>query len=247
MRQLFIFFLLFFSFTVSVDAQTLKGIVMELNTSTPIAQVSIHNLTTKQFVETNSSGEFSLAVKPNELISFSYPGYRIDTLVVTNYEYKRIYLTPIAGFNILEDVEITELSDAQLNEQIEIARQQGKITETGIGEGTRNRHGGVNRGGIAISPSRIFGKEAKEARARYDLLVAEKMDRAVMDKFNPLLITSLTPLTGQELDLFIVRYKPTYEFIMKSDEEQIRLYIMDSFKEFNNLSQAEKDKIKLGK
>lgn len=66
-----------------------------------------------------------------------------------------------------------------------------------------------------------------------------------MDKFNPVLITSLTPLNGKDLDLFIVKYKPSYEFIEKSDEEQIRLYIMDSFKAFKNLSPEEKEKIEL--
>ena len=242
---LLVFFCLSSSFLLK--AQTLKGIVMELNTSKPIVQVEVQNLTSNEMVETNSSGEFSINIKLNELLSFHYPGYRVDTLVITDYEFRRIYLSPIEGFNILKDVKITELSDTQLDEQIEIARQQGKITETGIGEGTRNRHGGVNRGGIAISPSRIFGKEAKEARARHDLLVAEKKDRAIMAKFSPLLITSVTPLKGKDLDLFIVQYKPSYEFIQKSDEEQIRLYIMDSFKEFNNLSPQEKEKIQLKK
>jgi len=233
MKQLFLFIVLFLGSTILLKAQTLKGMVMELNTSKPIAQVDIQNLSTKQAVETNSSGEFSINIKLNELLSFHYPGYRIDTLVVTDYEYRRIYLTPIKGFNILKDVEITELSDVQLNQQIEIAKQQGKTVEF--------------NGGIAISPSRLFGKQAKEARSRYDLLVAERENRAIASKFNPLLITSITPLTDKDLDLFIVKYKPSYEFVMKSDEEQIRLYIMDSFKEFNKLSSEEKEKLTLTK
>src|SRR5690606_17101681 len=129
---------------------------------------------------------------------------------------------------------------------IRITEQQGRMVGTASG-GETTRDGGQRRGGIAISPSRIFGKEGKEARRLHDLLIAEKRDRAIMFKFNPLLITSLTPLAGKDLDLFIVKYKPTYEFIEKSDEEQIRLYIMDSFKEFNNLSPEEKEKIQLEK
>src|SRR5690606_1576308 len=100
-------------------------------------------------------------------------------------------------------------------------------------------------GGIAISPSRLFGKDAKDARSRHEALVAEKNNRVIMARFNPLLITSLTPLKGKDLDLFIVKYKPSYEFIQKSDEEQVRLYIMDSFKEFKSLSPEEKEKIQL--
>lgn len=246
MKRLLVFVFLAFSSVTLLKAQnTLKGVVMELDSSKPIAQVEIRNLTSNANVETNSAGEFSIEVKVNESLSFSYPGYRVDTLFVIDHEFKRVYLSPIPGFNILKDVEITELSDVQLEEQISIARQQGKITEVGIGEGTTNRHGGVNRGGLAISLSRIFGKEAKEARLLYDLLMAEKIDRAIMAKFSPALIQSLTPLKDKDLDLFIVKYKPSYQFVAGSDDEKIRLYIMDSFKAFKSLSPEEKSKIEL--
>lgn len=225
----------FFAYFGASKAQTLKGVVMDIGSSKPIAQVEVRNLRSNSFVETDGSGNFTIEVKTNELLSFHYPGYRVDSLVVTDHDLRRVYLTPLANFNILEDVEITEWSDAQLDEQIEIAKQQGKIVDTPFG------------GGIAISPSRLFGKDAKEARSRHELLIAEKHDRAIMRKFDPLLISSITPLKGRDLELFIVKYKPSYEFVQKSDEEQIRLYIMDSFKEFNKLSSGEKDQIQLKK
>lgn len=217
-----------------LNAQNLKGTVYELNSSDPIGQVDITNLSTKEVVQSNQMGEFSIAVKLDDLLSFAYPGFRTDTIVVTSLDFKRVYLTPIADFNLLEDVQISSLSDAQLDEQIAIAeRQGGGSVSTASG------------GGIAISPSRIFGKKGKEARRRYEYLMAEKTDRAIMRAFSPELITSLTPLQGEDLSRFIVKYKPTYGFIMKSDDEQLRLYIMDSFKEFNQLSDAEKSKIVL--
>ena len=225
----------FFAYFGASKAQTLKGVVMDIGSSKPIAQVEVRNLRSNSFVETDGAGNFTIEVKTNELLSFHYPGYRVDSLVVTDHDSRRVYLTPLANFNILEDVEITEWSDAQLDEQMEIAKQQGKIVDTPFG------------GGIAISPSRLFGKDAKEARSRHELLIAEKHDRAIMRKFDPLLISSITPLKGRDLELFIVKYKPSYEFVQKSDEEQIRLYIMDSFKEFNKLSSGEKDQIQLKK
>ena len=204
---------------------------MELDSSKPIAQVEVTNLSTQTQVETDSMGVFSIPVKLNELISFSYPGFRVDTLLITDYEYKRIYLTPIPGFNILEDVEITELSDAQLDEQIKIAQQDGEAVQF--------------NNGIAISPSRLFGSKARAARDRYPLLIAERESRVILAKFTPDLITSLTPLQGLDLDRFMVKYKPSYDFIMKSDDEQLRLYIMDSYKKYKELSPAEREAISL--
>src|SRR5690606_10998962 len=132
----------FFACFGASKAQTLKGVVMDIGSSKPIAQVEVRNLRSNSFVETDGSGNFTIEVKTNELLSFHYPGYRVDSLVVTDHDSRRVYLTPLANFNILEDVEITEWSDAQLDEQMEIAKQQGKIVDTPFG------------GGIAISPSR---------------------------------------------------------------------------------------------
>jgi len=216
-----------------LQAQSLKGTVYELNSSEPIGQVDVTNLTTKEEVQSSQMGEFTIAVKLDDLLTFAYPGFRTDTLVVTNLDFKRVYLTPIANFNLLEDVEISTLSDAQLDEQIAIADRQGGAVNTVFG------------GGVAISPSRIFGKKGKEARQRYQYLMAEKTDRAIMRRFSPELITSITPLEGEDLTRFIAKYKPSYGFIMKADDEQLRLYIMDSFKAFNQLSDEEKRKIAL--
>lgn len=231
MKKLFLLISLVLVSVFFAQAQTYKGVVMELDSSKPIAQVEISNLTTHQRVETNSSGEFSIDVALNGLISFSYPGFRVDTLLITDYEFKRVYLTPIPGFNILEDVEITELSDLQLDQQIQIAQQEGESVQF--------------NNNISISPSRLFGSKARAARARYPLLIAERESRVIMAKFTPALITSLTPLQGEDLDRFIVKYKPTYAFITKSDEEQIRLYIMDSYKKYKELTPEERDAIAL--
>jgi len=232
MKKILISLVLVIGGMYGLKAQTLKGIVMELDSSKPIQQVEVKNLRTEMIVETTASGEFEIEAVVNDLLTFGYPGYRLDTLLVVDDEVKRVYMTPLENFNILEDVEITDLSDVQLEEEIRIARERGRSLHTAQG------------GGIAISPSRLFGREAKEARKRYELLLEEKENRVVNSKFNEAIITPITPLKGRDLDLFIVKFRPSYEFVEKSDEEQMRLYIMDSYKEFKNMSQAEKDKIK---
>lgn len=233
MKKIFVLLLCIIGTVNLAAGQTLEGIVMELNSSKPIQQVEVRNLTTDATVETNASGGFEIDAELNDLLTFGYPGFRLDTLVVVDFQIKRVYLTPLEDFNILEDVEITDLSDLQLEEEIRVARERGRSVHT------------VQGGGIAISPSRLFGKEAKDARERYDALLEEQERRLIDSKFNEDKITPITPLKGRDLDLFIVKFRPSYEFAKQSDEEQIRLYIMDSYKKFKNMSQAEKDKIKL--
>src|SRR5690606_10134053 len=167
-------------------------------------------------------------------LSFSYPGYRVDTVVVTDMSLKRIYLTPITGY-VLSEVEITEMSENQLDIAIENAREAGRVAGTGT------------TGGLFISPSRIFGKEAKDARKRYHLLMEEKESRAILAKFTPELIQSITPLKGRQLDLFMVQYKPSYSFIQNADDAALRLYIIDAYQAFKKLSPQEIDDLKLKK
>lgn len=233
MKKTLVFLLFFAGIVITVKGQTIEGIVMELNSSKPIQQVEVTNLRTEVTVETNASGEFTIDVELNDLLTFGYPGFRLDTMLIIDYELKRVYLTPIEDFNILEDVEITDLSDVQLEEEIRVARERGRSVHT------------VQGGGIAISPSRLFGRKAKDARDRYDLLIEERERRLIDSKFNESVITPITPLKGRDLDLFIVEFRPSYESVRGADEEQIRLYIMDSYKQFKNMSQEEKNKIKL--
>ncbi|HAE69879.1 MAG TPA: hypothetical protein DCG77_22395, partial [Sphingobacterium sp.] len=67
----------------------------------------------------------------------------------------------------------------------------------------------------------------------YKLLVDEREKRAVDRKFTENLIKELTPLNGSDLALFKERFRPSYKFIQNSSQETLKVYIMDSYKKFN--------------
>lgn len=222
-------------YTTSLSAQNLKGTVYELNGNQGVSQVEVTNLRTAQSVYTDEKGDFTISTNKDDLLSFSYPGYRIDTVMITDFDFKRVYLTPLENMNILTEVEIQGMSDQRLAEEIKKAKGESRAVST------------IHSGGIAISPSRLFGKSAKDARKRYELLILEQQNRLILKKFNPILITSLTPLKGRDLDLFMVKYKPSYSFVNSADDEQLNLYIMDSYKKYKALTEQEKNKITLKK
>lgn len=231
-KLVFVFAFIAFYFP-SLKAQSLSGIVYELNSNEIIPQVEVINLSTSQSVYTDNKGSFAIPVKKDNLLSFSYPGYRVDTMMIIDFDFKRVYLTPEKNMNILSEVEIRGMSDQQLTAEIEKARNDSKSTST------------MFSGGIAISPSRLFGQGAKKSRRRYELLLEEQRNRLILKRFNPLLISSLTPLKGRDLSLFMVKYKPSYEFANTADDEQIKLYIFDSYKKYKALTKEEKDQIEL--
>lgn len=205
-----------------VQRQALKGVVMDLMNDNVIPYTFIQNLTSGTRAETNEEGEFEIQAKPNDLLRFFKPGYRVDSILVVEFGIKRVYLTPTGESIRIEQIEIFALTDQQLDYEIERLKNEGKIVEVS-----------KNQGGLRISPSRAFGKSGKLARERYELLLAEKDKRLVKRRFSKQAIQALTPLEGEELTEFMAEYAPDAEFAQRASEESFMLYILDSFAEFN--------------
>lgn len=213
-------------------AQEFKGIVYELGSDAPLQGVAIQNVSNQETIKSSELGYFSIPASISDLIIFAYPGYRKDTLVVTALSLKRVYLTPVDAPNLLKEVEITALSDAALEKAIADAETKAKA-------------GGATGTGVWISPSRLLGKEAKETRRLHDVLVHEQNTRAIFARFTAERIQELTPLSGRDLDLFMIKYKPSYTFITGADEQALNVYIMDAYASFKKLTREEKEHLKL--
>lgn len=212
---------------------TLRGVVLDLSTDRPMQHVEVVNLVTGKAVETDVNGNFSIKVEKNQRLRFEYPGFRTDTLVVIEFELKRVYLAPDESSIRIDEVQISALTDNQLTKEIERAEQEGQVADFS-----------QYRGGIRISPSRWFGRQGRQARQRYDLLIAEQERRKIDARFTPVLISSITPLKGQQLELYMTKYRPTIDFISSANEEELRLYIMDTYAQFKKLTPQELAEIK---
>ncbi|MGB4844018.1 MAG: hypothetical protein WBP16_06120 [Ferruginibacter sp.] len=68
-------------------------------------------------------------------------------------------------------------------------------------------------------------KQIKKFQAR---LEQQEQDSYVNYRFNKRFVGRITQLKGAELDSFMVRYKPTYEFVSLADEVTFNRYILNS-------------------
>jgi len=212
----------------------LSGFVLELESGEPMEHVAIKNLVTGALTESGPDGRFSIAVRKNERLQFAYPGYRTDTLVVVEFETKRVYLTSDGSAIQLDEVLIQTMTDSRLAVEIKRAREEGRYAEAS-----------QQRGGIRISPSKLLSQEARLARQRYELLLAEQQRRKIDTRFTRELVMTLTPLHGEDLDLYMARYRPTVELIEKTDEAGLRLYVMDTYAQFKTLTAEQLDSIRI--
>ena len=76
-----------------------------------------------------------------------------------------------------------------------------------------------------------FRKNRRMESLRERLLQQER-DKYIDYKFNKALVRRLTALSGPELDSFMVKYRPSYEFILVTPEYDFQLYIKKAFSEF---------------
>jgi hypothetical protein len=212
----------------------LKGIVYDFHRNTVLSNVTVKNLETGEEVVTKADGEFTIPVKINGLLEVENYGYRTDTLVIIDYSIKRIYMTHLMETIMLDAVTIPRLSDRQLDEQIRKAELEGESVESSI-----------QRGGLRLSPSRIFGQGGRQARAHFKLLLEEKDKRVINNRFSESRIKEYLPLEGEELSLYMAIYRPTLEFAKDSNDQTFMLYILDSYKKFKELTPAQKDAYRL--
>lgn len=205
----------------SARAQDIKGYVYELVSSTPLWNTTIKNLRTQQVVQSERDGSFKIPGRLNDYLVFTNPGYKQDTIFYYEDNIRRVYMTRDESLISIDEVVVSRMTDSRLAAEIAKAQNEGKAVDVS-----------QQRGGLRVSPSRLFGKKAKKARSNLSLLLAEQQKREVDRRFTTQLIASVIPLTPDEIALFRERFRPTPEYIRKASNEDLRVYILDSYKKF---------------
>ncbi|NGM63974.1 hypothetical protein [Sphingobacterium sp. SGR-19] len=220
-----LFFLLLFGvgFSLSVNAQEIKGIVHELESSQRLREVTVKNLRTNESTETDAEGNFTISGKINDLLTFNQPGYEVDTAFIYQEGVQRIYLVRDSKSIVIDEIVISRLTDSRLAAEIEKAKNEGQVTEAS-----------QTRGGLRLSLSRLFGRQSKMARKNLDLLLEEQNNRKVDRLFSEQAIRAVIPLTVTEMALFREQFRPSLEFIETASPEDLRVYILDSYSKFKS-------------
>jgi len=63
-------------------------------------------------------------------------------------------------------------------------------------------------------------------------LIAEEQEKYVDHRFNKALVRRLTSLTGNELDSFMLVYKPPYEFVLLTSDYDFQEYIKEAYRRY---------------
>jgi hypothetical protein len=74
-----------------------------------------------------------------------------------------------------------------------------------------------------------------------DRLLREEEEAYIYHRFSRALVIKLTSLRGPDLDTFMIRYKPSVEFVQFSTDYEFQSYIKTSYQRFLKLKRMMSD------
>jgi hypothetical protein len=214
--------------------QLLFGKVLRKNTHEVLGAVTVHDISGNHFDQSDMGGNYRVSVRPGDTVIFSYTGYRPDTvrvdamILADRYE---VYLTP--DVRQLTTIRLGDLNAYQVDsmQRREDYSMFYESKPTPVIENHNVYDGGF---GLRFHPFSYFDKKAVQRRKLKKRLDQEEKDDYINYKFSRTFVTRLTGLDGDSLELFMDRYRPSYDFCRKASQQDMLLYVNDRFKDFEH-------------
>lgn len=227
MRYLLLLILL--NLAAYCTAQQLSGTIVDKSTKRPIKSVAIS--ARGVVVYTNFRGEFSIIAAANDTLKISCNGYK-PCIAILNKAVTSIALELASTTIALKEVIVRSNRDSDfkvdsLNNRAAFAKQFN-YDGPKLGDafkGNANKQPGDL---ISVNPLLLAAVLTKKHSAAYKFhktLLDDEHEEYIDRKFNRGTATQTTSLKGDTLTEFLIRYRPTYKFALKTTDYEMRLYI----------------------
>lgn len=205
----------------------IQGVVMDRETKQRISRVFVYNAANDDGGYNNTKGEFSLKAKPGDVLIAATEGYFPDTLVVGH---KNTVIFNLKRSSIrIQDVSIIvrRNPDDVLKEQ---QREYSSIYSKGA---SPLLSVGPTGSGLSIDALyKLISREGKNARRLQEIIERDYKESVIDYRFTPELVTQTTGLEGDALQDFMYQYRPSYYFILASNDYNLVIYIKSSFAQY---------------
>ena len=224
--------ILFFVVPFFADAQMMRGRVIDRENDLILPAVNFYNRTKKEFSQSDRGGYYAMAASPGDTVFVSTSGYKQDTLIIKSrwlVDTVNIYLS--RRYVRMSEVKISGLNAYQedsLGRADEFESVLKKTASSGITGGNAPSDGV----GISVSPFTYFSNEEKQKRAFRQQFEKQEEASYVDYKFSRATVSHLTGLTGDSLQQFMIRNRPSYKFCRKANHEDMLRYINNRYREF---------------
>jgi len=201
------------------------GQIFENHTRIALGGVVVENLKSHEKTLSGADGLFIIGAKVGDLLLFSSAAYQNDTLYIANLNYLYVFLN--LRSRTLNEVKVTQ-------SEVKTGKLTAPVTTGVLGSQTvlyqkdaleQNNVGGVK---FMLNDSKGYqNKKIKERQIGIDEAERDKIAKI----FSPKNIQQYVPISGQELQNFIILYTPDLKTYNSSGFNLIQ-YLSTSYKAF---------------
>jgi hypothetical protein len=226
-KNLYIFFSFLAFSSGGFAQQKLTGKIIKKESAEVLTGVNVVNLTMKRYTTSDTSGVYTIPASPGDTIVFSSAGYLPDTAHVALYMLSENYLVPlIPRITALPSVEVEEMGKYQAD-SLQRREDYGFLLDKKHPIKLMNEKRAADGPGFSFSPLGFFSNREKQKRRLKERLEQEEEDYYIDYKFSVSRVSLLTGLKGDSLRIFMMHYRPSYEFCRSANNQDMFLYIND--------------------
>lgn len=228
-RFAFSVILIFIGLKLFAQQEPLAGLVFDKDTKQRLSRVNITNLRTNQTIYNNSKGEFSIAVQTGDVLVSKLSNYKTDTLKITNQNALVIYLQRLA----------IPLPEVLFKDSVLLAKAKYEEAKKAFNQAVRLGNDkdilNISNGSVGLGIDALwsaFSKEGKNARRLMEIMERDYQNNMIDQIFNKDLVTRVTGLKGDKLLLFMLNFRPSYNFVMQANEYTLVSFIKQAYMRF---------------
>lgn len=230
-----IFLLLFLGSKVWGQEVTVHGTVYNMYRTKPLDGVSVIS-SLGRGTATDSNGNYAITVSIKDSLYFSYLGRSTAKYAVSSINY-------LSGFDIALHVDPVELKEVKVMphnyhmDSLQNRQEYAKIFNyRKPGVKISNAGAGADGLGVGFDLNQLIEmfdrSKIKRTLAFQRRLEDEERDKYVDYRFNRSIVLKVTHLEGDQLDSFMVRYRPSYDFCKRATDYDLLDYIKLAFHEY---------------
>jgi hypothetical protein len=218
---------------VAAQQVTIRGTVFNMYKTNTLEAVTVLSSSGRATI-TDSNGNYVIVVNENDSLSFSYLGKSTMNFPVSS-------MNKVTGFDIALHVntELKEVRVAPRNYHMDSLQNRKDyekvfdyhkpgLTLTSPGQGL-----GVGFDLDAII--NVFRFQKTRRMVAFQRRLIEEEESSFIDhRFNRSIVKKISRLDGNELDSFMVKYKPSYEFTKNTSDYEFYDYIKLAAKEYKS-------------
>ncbi|MEO7312144.1 MAG: carboxypeptidase-like regulatory domain-containing protein [Chitinophagaceae bacterium] len=210
-----------------------KGTVYDVTQRIPLEGVSVLS-SSGRGTATDSNGHYTLSLPPNDSIYFSYINKPTKSTAVKDIAYPwdfNMSLHVTSGLLPTVVVRAKSYRLDSMQNRLDYAKvfsfqKPNPLSSINVG----------SNGAVGMDPAEIINmfrfKRNRRILSLQRRLLQQEQDKYIDHRFTRTIVKKLTGIQSDELDSFMVRYRPDYYFVQNCNDLELYQYIWEAGKQY---------------